>query len=233
MPEIAEQECHDLGRGRKRAFIFGRYERDEHGEWSVPLPRIAPCGYGDGSCRIREHNIRERLTGPAHHLVVIYCTVHDCYFTVYPVGYVPYGRKRLISEEKDEEETVFTAAFEAADGYERWSEIGSDGRRWWSTQWRQIRRAGELLGLGGDANRGEKVAMHLGIALHIHAEARGRFDDQSFRQRGRAVVDTVRAVLAAGVGRLWRLLRAGYAAGFLGRSFHAAADHRLVAVTAF
>jgi hypothetical protein len=165
--------------------------------------------------------------------VVIYCTVHDCYFTIYPVGYVPYGRKRLISEDKDEEETVFTAAFEAADGCARWSEIGSEGRRWWSTQWRQIGRAGELLGLSGEASHGEKVAVHLAIALHIHTEARGRFGHSSFRQRGLAVVDVVRAVIAAGVGRLWRLLRAGYAAGLLGRSFHAAGDRRLVAVTAF
>jgi hypothetical protein len=52
MHEIAEQGCHDLDTGRKRAFIFGRYERDEHGEWSVKLPRAAPCSCGKGDCRI-------------------------------------------------------------------------------------------------------------------------------------------------------------------------------------
>lgn len=232
MPQIAKAVCHEFGTGRNRAFIFGRYECDEHGEWSVKLPRTAPCCGCGVDCRLREHDIRERRTGPGHPLVVIVCVVHGCYFTVYPLGYVPYGRKCLISREKEDEETVFTAAIEAADGSERWSEIGNDGR-WWSTQWRQIRRAGELLGLGGDGQQGERAAMHLGIPLHVHLEARRQYGHQSFRQRGRAVVNTVQAVIAAGIGRLWRLLRAGYAAGCLGRSFYAAPERSLIAVTSF
>jgi hypothetical protein len=231
MQQIAKGVCHVLGIGRKRDFIFTRYDCDEHGEWVAKLPQTAPCGCGD-DCRIREHDIRPRRTGPGHPLVVIVCVVHGRYFTLYPVGYVPYGRKRLISEEKDDKETFFSAAFDAADGSERWSEIGNDGR-WWSTQWRQILRAGELLGLGGDGRASERAAMHLGISLHVHVEACRQYGQKSFRQRGRAVIKTVQAVIAAGVGLLWRLLRAGYAAGCLGRSFYADLERRLIAVTSF
>lgn len=236
MQNNTRKDIHELGTGRKRAFVFSRYECDEHGEWSAQIPETAPCcGRGD-ECRIREHDIRSRRTGPGHPLVVIFCVVHGCYFTLYPPGYVPYGRRRLIPEEDDDEEAdaeVFKAAADAADGSERWSETGADGR-WWSTQWRQILRAGELLGLGGDGHLGERAAMHLGIGLHVHAGARRRYRRKSFRQRGRAVVDTVRAAVAAGIGLLWRLLRAGYATGCLGHSYYCGPHRRrLIPVAAF
>ena len=75
--------------------------------------------------------------------------------------------------------------------------------------------------------------MHLGISLHEHVEARSRYAHSSFRERGGAVMQVVRAALAAGVGLLWRLLKAGYASGCLGRSFYADAQQRLIAVTLF
>jgi hypothetical protein len=231
MLQIVEQVCRELGAGRKRDFIFARYERDAYGEWVVKLPKSAPCGRS-GECRIREHSMRERRTGPGHALLVIECTVHGRYFTLYPAGYVPYGRKRLVVEDEANEQTIFTAAKEAAAGGERWSEIGNEGR-WWSTQWRQIRRCGELLGLECEGLEGERVAMNLGISLHEHVESRSRYAHSSFRERGRAVMQVLTAAIAAGVGLLWRLLKAGYPAGCLGRSFYADAQQRLIAVTLF
>lgn len=231
MPQILEQVCRTLGAGRKRAFIFARYERDDYGEWNVQLPKSAPCGRS-GECRIREHDMRERRTGPGHALLVIECTVHGRYFTLYPPGYVPYGRKRLVVEDEADEQTIFTAAKEASAGVKRWSETGDEGR-WWSTQWRQIRRCGELLCLECEEPKGERVSMHLGISLHEHVEARSRYGHSSFRERGRAVMQVVAAAIAAGLGLLWRLLKAGYESGFLGRSFYADAQQRLIAVSLF
>lgn len=141
--------------------------------------------------------------------MVIECVNHRRYFTLYPPGYVPYGRKRLIVEEDDDEQTIFTAAKEASAGEKRWSETGDDGR-WWSTQWRQIRRCGALLGLECEVPKGEKVSMHLGISLHEHLEARSRYAHSSFRERGRTVMQVVAAAISAGLGLLWRLLKAGY-----------------------
>lgn len=231
MSLIAQQVCGELGTGRKRTFIFTRYERDERGEWIAKLPKSAPCGRS-GQCRIREHDIRERRTGPGHSLIVIVCVRHGRYFTLYPAGYAPYGRKRLISEEQSTNETIFAAANEAAAGSERYSEIGDQGR-WWSTQWRQIRRCGQLLGLECEGVKGEKVCMHLGIGLHERVEARSRYAQSGFRERGRAVMQVVGATITAGVGLLWRLLRAGYESGCLGRSFYADTQRRLIAVNAF
>lgn len=231
MPQIVKQVCRELGAGRKRDFIFARYERDDYGECNVQMPKSAPCGCS-GECRIREHSMRERRTGPGHPLVVIECTVHGRYFTLYPPGYVPYGRRRLIVEDEDDEQTVFTAAKEASAGAERWSETGDEGR-WWSTQWRQIRRCGELLALECEVAKGERVSMHLGISLHEHVEARSRYGHSSFRERGRAVMQVVGAAIGAGVGLLWRLLKAGYESGCLGRSFYADAQQRLIAVMLF
>ena len=75
--------------------------------------------------------------------------------------------------------------------------------------------------------------MHLGISLHEHVEARGRYGHSSFRERGRAVMQVVAAAISAGLGLLWRLLKAGYESACLGRSFYADAQQRLIAVSLF
>jgi len=213
-----QQRCHSGNSGRKRDFIIAPYYLDEAGGWTTELPSAAPCGPG---CGIRHHDSRERKTGPEHPLLVVRCIVHNRSFTIYPPGFTPYGRRRLVPRHQRWEATIFEAALDAGEGEgERWSDTGQQGG-WWSTQWRHLRRIGELFGLGGDGRLGERVAQLLRVDLHVHLEAREAFGAGGFRRRGRAVRQVLVAVRDAGGDVLRRLLRAGYAASLWGRGFWA------------
>ncbi len=54
-----------------------------------------PCADGDNLCRLKRHSYRARKTGPRFPVRVLYCHTHQRYFTVYPMGHIPYGRERL------------------------------------------------------------------------------------------------------------------------------------------
>jgi len=161
---------------------------------------------------------------------VVVCVVHGQYFTLYPPAYVPYGRKRLVPKQDSWRGTLFEAAVEAA-ADERWSDIGEEGE-WWSTQWRHIERAGELLGLSSPEKLAEQVAMHLDVDLHLHERARRQYREGGFRQRGNAVMMIVRPA-ARGEGRTRRLLRAGFATEWCGRSFYADPRRGLQSIASF
>lgn len=55
-----------------------------------------PLARGGERCRIRQHDWRKRKTGPSVALRVLKCKSHRRAFTVYPPGYVPYGRQAWI-----------------------------------------------------------------------------------------------------------------------------------------
>lgn len=82
----------------------------------------------DGSqCAVGRHDVRQRKSGPGHALVVCRCRAHGVFFTVYPPGYVPYGRVAVIAEDSEGRAiggealgtTVFGAALEASARTER------------------------------------------------------------------------------------------------------------------
>lgn len=54
---------------------------------------------------MRVHHRRERKTGPAHPVVVAECLTHGVAFTLYPPGFVPYGRAAIVPVD-DEGELV-------------------------------------------------------------------------------------------------------------------------------
>jgi hypothetical protein len=45
---------------------------------------------------MKKHDWRERKTGPGVPLRVIFCHSHNRYFTVYPMGHVPYSRMAML-----------------------------------------------------------------------------------------------------------------------------------------
>lgn len=47
------------------------------------------------ACDLAKHHLRDRKTGPGFALRVLYCATHGRHFTVYPPGYVPYGRQAM------------------------------------------------------------------------------------------------------------------------------------------
>jgi hypothetical protein len=223
-----DEGCHVEGLGRKRDFIVATYRIETTGDWTTEIPTAAPCGPG---CRLRAHDERERLTGPGHPLLVVKCTVHGAYFTVYPPGFLPFSRRPLVPRGQRWEETMFEAAIDAAKG-ERQSDIGEQGS-WWSTQWRHILRLGLLLGLVGDDRVGQEAAQGLGIDLHLHLGARVAFGKGGFRRRGGAITKVLEAVRSAGADRLRRLLRTGFLTGFCGRCFWSDPRFGLTPVGAF
>lgn len=60
-------------------------------------PQVAP---GGGPCRLVRHALRERKTGPAFPLTLLGCRTHGAYFTIYPLGFTPFGRQRIARAER-------------------------------------------------------------------------------------------------------------------------------------
>ena len=167
-----------------------------------------------------EHGYRERRCGPGHALVVVRCLTHGRFFTIYPPGFVPYGRQAWPTTEAE----VATAPAlrpirDAADeATARWPDYGDVERPGWaSTQWRHLVHLGRWLGLLGPELLGQQVAAALDLPLHEHAAARQDYQAGGYRQRGQAILRVLRAV-----GRrsaLWcRLLGAGHMSGVIGRA---------------
>jgi len=59
-----------------------------------PVVPVAQCPWSESaaSCRIGKKGFRKRKTGPRFPVEVLRCSSHGQYFTVYPMGHVPYGR---------------------------------------------------------------------------------------------------------------------------------------------
>jgi len=79
-----------------KLFIVTPYEPDINGVLHPKFPLKGPCGGDDDcSCHIAIHHIRERKTGPCFPLTIIQCKTHNKYFTLYPPGHTPHGRKAV------------------------------------------------------------------------------------------------------------------------------------------
>jgi hypothetical protein len=166
------------------------------------------CLAGGDDCHIRVHHHRPRKTGPRFPLCVVECVTHHRIFTLYPPGYVPYGRVAIApvgsdgvpladdAEEGDAwERTLFRALQDAARGiaWPRRLEPG-DGERGletWRTQGRRIRLAASLLGVLAEPERAQPaVAATLGIPTLTLRDAAMGFLSPGWRRytgRGRAL----------------------------------------------
>jgi len=89
-------EAQACGAWSVRRFICAPYAADEGGLWR-PVGAIPQCPWSEAPepCWIVQHGFRERKTGPELPIQVLRCRAHKLYFTVYPVGHVPYGRVRM------------------------------------------------------------------------------------------------------------------------------------------
>jgi hypothetical protein len=148
------------------------------------------------------HGIRQRKTGPGHGLVVVVCRVHGRHYTLYPPGYVPYGRMPVAPVDHDGtsslstwKRTVFVAAVVAVVAGVAWPREGGGGPCF-RTQRRQIERAAQWLGLRSPRAEAEAVAYHLDVGVMDHLAARSAYE----RARG------------------W-LLRSGHQVGVCGESW--------------
>ncbi len=151
-----------------RTFVIGVYHTTE-ADTFVEHPACCAIGLERGEsslCQTKSHCRRTRKTvGPWRWVAVYYCTAHRKYFTVYPPGYVPYGRTPLVALAPDGSEPVrdpsagtslppgsyLSAAQDAAEGV-CWPRDGTTdsvgGVR--STQRRRLSRTAQMLGLVSD-----------------------------------------------------------------------------------
>jgi hypothetical protein len=226
----------------RRAFIVVPYEVGRDGTLAPFWPSAGPCAREDGRpCRLGRDHSRERKTGPGHALVVASCSVHGRGFTLYPPGYLPYGRRAvapvasdgtpIVAEEKEARPaggrgrldrfsgTCFEAALDAAEGraWPRRFEVGGSVLRW-ETQRRTLVRQTTWLGVGAETTdaRREAVSAALGVPLILLLDA-GRMiaARPGYRSRGLAICAVLRALRAR--DRLdERLAGAAHAAGFVG-----------------
>lgn len=152
-------------------FITTPYVADPEGRMR-PAVTVAECPEADPEkpCDVVGHGFRKRKTGPEFPIATRLCRQHARYFTVYPIGHVPYGRVRmapvgesgfpaLAAPEVPAANrapwlgSVWVAAVDAARG-RRWSREGTDvegvepGR--YGTQRRWLKRCTRLLGLAGE-----------------------------------------------------------------------------------
>lgn len=256
MPDVATPEsCHDhppTGQSqapKKWPFLCAPYTSGK-GERYQPSQSIdrCPLATGGGRCEVGKHGFRDRKTGPEIPLQILYCEVHNRYFTIYPVGHVPYGRCALAPvdlrgepiERTDPEPeascrgSLFEAALDAAVG-QLWEREPTDdlAAPRYSTQRRRIEKSSQLLGLERTLpdTAVERIRDHLRIDGLDHSLGRDRYQRAvGLKARGMVVLDVHRATLADS-SRVPRLLAAGFLSGLWGRPWlWAAARSRRICV---
>lgn len=200
-----------------------------------PVEGIAQCpsARGDARCRLSKHDWRRRKTGPCYPLRVLLCHTHGRHFTVFPQGFVPYGRERITpaAARRAAEPaalassalagTVFEAATRAAAGETAVRDVGFEEgppKPRHSTQRQKIRVAGRLLALSPEIDERlcERVAQTLSLPGLDHRHGRLAFARAAtLRDRGRVILSTLERLPLAGALEQ-RLLGAGYLVGLWG-----------------
>lgn len=198
------------------------------------------CPYRDDRpCAVRAHHQRHRKTGPEHPLQVVHCSAHGRAFTLYPPGWVPYGRRKLAPARDDGtpvrvgagatrldgwRQTSFGAAIDAAGGtaWPRQGRYGDTPR--WATQRRHLAVLALLMGVAGalTLDQVHAIAQVLGVVTQLVLDARRHLATAGPRGRyqatGRAII-TVLGALPAGRDPLDALLRVGHDLGLWGPVF--------------
>ena len=223
--------CQSKSRDARRTFAVVPYRPGEDGGLVPEIPSEGPCRDAGGPCRPAKHGWRARTTGPCFPLRVMHCKTHRRYFTLYPAGHIPYGRKAIAPVASDgtelrEEgevagaysETVFGAAYDASQGTVWPRESGGPEKRCWPSMCRRLSAAVLWLGVSPelDEKQQEKRAADLDVDLLPLLEgAKAVGAAPGYRSRGAAVVKVLEE-LREGLPLLERLLRAGHAAGLFG-----------------
>jgi len=150
----------------KKVFAVSHYLSNSEGKLLPEKPTVCPLCENPGTtpCKIVINQYRDRKTGPCFPLMVVRCCTHKIYFTIYPPGHVPHGRKRISPVAPDggdlnEKEgaakfsgTLFDAALDASQNHE-WPSYKFDGEiignllPRLNTQIRHLDYAAHLLGI--------------------------------------------------------------------------------------
>ncbi len=188
-----------------------------------------PCG-ASGACKVRVHGYRVRKHGPGFRLVILVCEEHGCVFTVYPLGWFPFGRRPLPRTRKellqvllgDVEETFFGRLQRMQS--EPWSTM--EGYR--RTVRRQFERAANFVGLTA-TSKSNAVLEALSVDLIKLVEVqRGYARATRWHERAELIAALLGEMkLADGDPEsrlLQRLQHVGYVTGNVGRVWWVEAD---------
>lgn len=220
----------------ERPFLYTPYMADEAGQYRPSSIDRCPFAAAGEPCQIQEHSFRDRKTGPKIPLRVLYCKQHGAHFTLYPPGYVLYGRSSLAAVDLagkaievlepdptlscvSSKEVLFEAATDAAHGHLWESEPVEDfDRPRYSTQRRRIARCARLLGLvqGLPGPTVEQIRDHLGIDGLDHELGRSRFHSSKGLVSQGSAIKGVCQQNARDESLVPRLLASGHLSGLWG-----------------
>jgi len=183
---------------------------------------------------MRKHDFRKRKTGPCIPLRILRCKSHGQYFTVYPMGHVPYDRQPIVAvdfggnplDERKKEGVArwrgsgFEAAVDASGKClwlrERMGEKAQPGG--YGSQRRWIERSARVLGLS-DAIKPpvvEEIVEQLEVNGLEHHKARERYGLASgLVERGKAILSVLN-LIRFGEDLCARLMAAGTLGGCWG-----------------
>lgn len=173
------------------------------------LPSTGPCKSQDGcSCNIHQDHFRERKTGPEFPILVVRCSRHTVAFTIYPVGFPPYGRSSIAPVAPDGSLTLggndsdrfvgtyFDAALDAAKPFAWWHPYQEEKLSTSSfvTQTRHLKRICAWLGVDPDSDQQQcEAAIRLldvpGQLLHDSAQIIN--EHTGYQNRGVAICNVL------------------------------------------
>jgi hypothetical protein len=107
---------------KSRPFVTAPYLMNS----ARPVPEIPLCCTDESqvnNCSIKFKQWRSRVFGPDHLLAQFKCLIHSASFTIYPIGWLPFGRLAIADVSpsgeclsNDLDLTVFQAVSDAANG---------------------------------------------------------------------------------------------------------------------
>jgi len=223
---------------RARRFISSRYTFDvATDQWSVTDP-IKLCSKShldpNNCCHVVKCRRRIRKAGPSHPLWVLKCNAHSCWFTVYPLGWLPFGRRILLDldsmgeaiiAEDCWEETAFGAATHQ-DEKKVWPatfvellKLDGEGLCYYATRRTQIRHihgAAMLLGLSITDNQ-QRFRMDLGFDYSTYQQACVRIRDGPVAEAlGAACTGILRSISQPSILLFAKMVNLGQELGYWG-----------------
>ena len=190
-----------------RAFFSSEYKPDSDGIVRPVRPDFCPSSSGGepGVCKLRCSEWRYRKCGPGHRLLVLRCVTHRTTFTIYPDGWVPFGRQALVRTIEAVDDKV---------GGKSWPETATGSRPTRRTQVRWIHAHGVLLGTDPsfDDSDVHEISLTIGVsALNLLECRRARDGPPTPKCRAEAI----RIVLTL-ISDRKSLLRSGVRAKYWG-----------------
>ena len=185
---------------------------------SPDIPDHCPLGADGSSCQVQKHSKRHRKAGPGFPLVVVCCLLHCRYFTLYPLGFVPYRRTLIAPVGEDGQVLSQTATglrgwedtlFETVTGLAE-TAASSVGLEPGTRQLRrQLEVAATLLGLTGSPQEAERSSVDLEVDLQVLVTARAAYAQAKGVKQCTQALRPVLVALPRSGSLLLRISRAG------------------------